>query len=160
MDYGRYCDMFYSRHSHGVYKPTDWRDDLWTTHVDYPAWWALAKNKKKELENRHAMGKLGKTHYFDWAMFNHFLSVYQRLPQSSVGWSGQCCAHRNAALWYQAEKAMASCSAAPSPHTGQTYVRDKHWQTLNLPECCLSPPQNANKQHKYHKKTQSINIYI
>ena len=29
---------FTQGHSHGVYKPTDWRDDLWTTHVDYPAW--------------------------------------------------------------------------------------------------------------------------
>ena len=38
------------------------------------------KRLHNELENHHAIN--GKTHYFDWAIFNSKLLVYQRVDLS------------------------------------------------------------------------------
>ena len=35
-----------------------------------------------ELENHHAIH--GKTHYFDWAIFNSYVNVYQRVIQVNI----------------------------------------------------------------------------
>ena len=44
-------------------------------------WEILASGKRlqKTMGNHHAIR--GKTHYFDWAIFNSFLFVYQRDPE-------------------------------------------------------------------------------
>ena len=63
-----------------------WRFNQQTTGmlVDIPG----LVNRQKTMENHHAIH--GKTHYFDWAIFNSYVANYQRVNLQFIGKFNNC----------------------------------------------------------------------